>query len=179
MSRDILGNVKGRFVEATLSSASEAEVLIGASFPPDKRAIPGVPIVAAIETVTISDAGAEDDTFTVTVNGRPFTVTAPATPTATEVRDLLESALTSGLAGEPITVADVSTDAVSLTADNPGDALVVTASTDGAGDITVAGSFVDADEFGYGIVDDTKSDRFTFRTDGDVTATFKFAVFGS
>jgi hypothetical protein len=64
-------------------------------------------------TVTTAD---DEVAFTVTINGTTYSYTSDTSATVTEIRDGLEALLTAS--DEPITVADVSTNAMDITADD-------------------------------------------------------------
>lgn len=87
---------------------------------------------AQVETVTVT--GATDGLYRVIVNGEFHDFTASSS-TVTAIRDALVTAL--GSSGQPVTAAPVSTDQLTITADNAGEPFTVSVQAPGAPDMAV------------------------------------------
>lgn len=79
------------------------------------RRTPDIAQVDSVNVVTVADA----TTYTVTINGVPFSIVSGVGATATTIRDQLIAAINAG--AEPVTAAIVDADTLGLTADVAGD----------------------------------------------------------
>jgi hypothetical protein len=108
------------------------------------------------KSVRVTVSAVDDEVnYNVTINGTTYTYTSDTSATATEIRDGLEALLTAS--DEPITVADVSTDAMDITAsDEVGFEIYVGAG--GTGELTISAA-VSA----YGLLSVSGLDGFSFQ----------------
>jgi hypothetical protein len=87
--------------------------------------------VAQVDTVTVGGTPLENEVYKITVNGIVTEYVAGATPTVSSVYTALDTAVTTAIAAEAITVGGADPD-ITLTADNAGEPFVVSVSVTAA-----------------------------------------------
>lgn len=121
---------------------TEGKAAVAAHFGQDKYVQPikigrlGDSAVAQVDTITVGGTPAEDDVYTITVNGVVTEYVAGATPTVSSVHTALDAAVTAAIADEDVTVGGADPD-ITLTADNAGEPFSVSVSVDGDGTLTL------------------------------------------
>lgn len=144
---------------------------------PGDYSIVGLPLVRARDRVTIAVARNLSD-YTVSIRGRRFTVTSDGTATVTEIRDLLNTAITAALTALKLTITNQGADAFDLESTEAGLGLDIVVTGPQAGDITLLPGINDnTGRTPVGVVA-KRSGKFDVRAVANISAGFEFTVIG-